>query len=217
MSLTSWITPVRQPVLEEKQVHVWKASLDVSQSQLAVLTDKLSSDELVRANTYRFQGDRGRFVATRGILRTILARYLGAGSGELRFDYSVNGKPELCTDLPRKIRFNVSHCDDRALIAIAQGCDVGVDIERICEDLPVDSIAQMFLAPEEQFELKSVPAQLKCRTFFGCWCRKEAFVKALGCGLLAGLDRFAVSILPGEPPRLRSTRMVRSIAKDGHL
>lgn len=206
MNDSGWLIPLTRPVLEVNQVHVLKASLRASESQLATLVATLSPDELARANAHRFQDDRRRFVVARGMLRTILARYLRAEPQELQFIYCENGKPELAADLHSALRFSVSHSHDRALFAITRDTDVGIDIEKMHADLPVDSIAQMFFSQQEQVSLTLVSDRVKQQSFFACWCRKEAVAKALGGGLLVGLDRFTVSVIPGEPAKLLSSQ-----------
>jgi 4'-phosphopantetheinyl transferase len=206
MNKTGWKHPDARTVLETNEVHVWKASLDASQSQLAVLTTLLSSDERARARTYRFQEHSKRFVVARGLLRMILARYLRTDPEEVQFAFSDTGKPELRPDLRPGIRFNLSHSHDVALLAIARAFDVGVDIERIRADCPVESIVEALFSLQERANFKSVPAHLKNKTFFTCWVRKEALAKALGCGLPVALDQFAVSAISGEPAKLLWTQ-----------
>jgi 4'-phosphopantetheinyl transferase len=57
--------------------------------------------------------------------------------------------------------------------------------------------------PEELDEWLSLPIDRRRRGFFDCWTRKEAFVKALGCGLEVALDTFRVAFRPGETPAVR--------------
>ena len=50
--------------------------------------------------------------------------------------------------------------------------------------------------------LRGIPGAVKEETFFNCWTRKEAYLKAVGEGLAAPLDSFDVTLAPGEPPRM---------------
>ena len=201
MNPIRWIPPPESAVLVANEVHVWKVPLHASPPRLAALRDALSPEEHSRSHTYRFQEDRQRFVVARGSLRTILARYLHANPAELYFAVSQIGKPALHPNLNSRIQFSLSYSGDRAVFALTQRCDVGVDIEQIRAECPVDCVAELFFSDQEQAMFRSVPACLRHRAFFACWCRKEAVLKALGYGLPLGLHRPEVSMAFREPVR----------------
>ena len=191
--------------LGDKEVHVWHASLDLSVSQIQRLGHTLSAEERKRAERYRFPKDRERFIAARGLLRTILGRYLKTEPGRLRFCYNSCGKPELAGETGNgSLRFNVSHAHERALYAVTYGRAVGVDIEYIRPDLVGEKMAERFFSPREVAVLRALPEHMQTRAFFNCWTRKEAYIKARGQGLSIALDRFDVSLTPGAPAALLS-------------
>ena len=72
-------------------VDVWHASL----SALPDLRAVLSPDELDRAARFHFENDSWHFIAARGWLRTVLARYLDTSPADLRFDYGARGAMSL--------------------------------------------------------------------------------------------------------------------------
>ena len=88
--------------------------------------------------------------------------------------------------------------------AIVSGRDVGVDIECVREDFATTEIATRFFAAEEVDAFVRVPESRKAEAFFNGWTRKEAFIKAIGCGLAMSLGRFVVSLDPECEARLIS-------------
>jgi 4'-phosphopantetheinyl transferase len=63
-------------------------------------------------------------------------------------------------------------------------------------------IAARFFSRRENAAYQALDPRDKPIAFFNCWTRKEAFIKALGDGLYHPLDRFDVSLAPGEPARI---------------
>jgi 4'-phosphopantetheinyl transferase len=203
-SVTSPVPPWRSPpetlVLGCDEVHVWRATLDQTPSQIQKFRHSLAADELARAARFYFDRDRGHFIVARGVLRAILGCYLNRAPACLSFCYNSYGKPALAeeSDLDA-ICFNLSHSYGVALYAVTRGRDVGIDIERIRSDLAVAQIAGRFFSRREIAMLQALPAELQGQAFFRCWTRKEAYIKARGEGLSLPLDQFDVSLDPGEP------------------
>ena len=77
------------------EVHVWRTSLNVPASTIWAFEQTLSDDERVKAEKFKFAKDRFHFIISRGVLRTILGRYLQRNPQTLCFAYSHHGKPML--------------------------------------------------------------------------------------------------------------------------
>ncbi len=176
-------------------IDLWTTALAESEAGRWPL---LSADERVRAERFHFARDRVAFVAARGWLRLVLARYLSCGPDRIAFGYGQDGKPHLVPDEGAPdLRFNLSHSGGRAALAVASAREVGIDLERI---RPVsDDLAARFFAPSEVAGLDALPKAQRLGAFFAVWARKEAYVKALGAGLTVRLDGFEVSHAPGAP------------------
>jgi 4'-phosphopantetheinyl transferase len=197
---------------------VWRASLDLPAPRIQALQHDLSEEELQRAERFHFQRHRGRFIAARGLLRTILGRYLKTDPGLLRFRYGPRGKPELGGEAGRSgLCFNISHSHGLALFAVTYGREVGVDVERIRSDLDGEKIAERFFSPREAAALRRLPAEVRQEAFFACWTRKEAYLKAIGEGIALRLDQFDVSVSPGDPATLLSIHGDRAEASHWSL
>jgi 4'-phosphopantetheinyl transferase len=196
-SVLPWRAPPGILVLGDDEVHVWRATLDQTPSQIQSHLHSLAADEHVRAEQFYFERDRQHFIASRGVLRAILSGYLHRTPESLSFCYSSHGKPALAGETDDDaICFNVSHSHGVALFAVTRGREVGIDIEHIRSDLEVAEIAERFFSLREVAMLRMLPTEAQRQAFFRCWTRKEAYIKARGEGLSLPLDQFDVSVEP---------------------
>ncbi len=202
-----WNTAPARLDLRHEDVHVWRVALDSDRRTYENYWTALAPDEKARAERYHFARDRDRFVVARGVLRTILGRYLSLSPQNVRFSYTEYGKPYLPFDLaPSDITFNLTHSHGLAVLAVARARQIGVDLEYVRPDLASESIAERFFARAEVTTLLSQPPLLRTEAFFHCWTRKEAFIKAIGEGLSYPLDQFTVAFTPESPPALLEIR-----------
>jgi 4'-phosphopantetheinyl transferase len=190
-------------VLGNDQIHIWYCALHQEASRCSELIQTLSLDELIRAEKFHFDRDRKNFIVCRGVLRETLGHYLGVEPDQIQFCYGKFGKPALVdtSDMPR-IRFNLSHSKNLAVYAFTRDREIGVDIEHTHHIPEMDQIAEQFFSARENAVFCALPPHKKKEGFFNCWTRKEAFIKAIGGGLSVPLNKFDVSLAPGEPARL---------------
>lgn len=200
---TQWCLPSKTLALSKHEIHVWRASLSLPLSRLKSLWQVLSTDEHQRAERFCFQADRDKFIATRGLLRTILSYYLGIQPGEFRFCYGPGGKP-VCSDFhPDKLCFNLSHSDELALYAVAVDQELGIDLERVRAEVDYIAIARRYFTSQETTALLALPPSDHCQAFFQTWTYKEAYIKAMGGNVFQALTQVEVSLTPGMGTPLR--------------
>lgn len=181
------------------EIQLWIAKLDLPSALIQELGQTLSPEEIRRAERFRFDQHRRRFVAARGILRNLLGRYLGLPAAQLSFSYNPQGKPYLA-GLPSSaiptLFFNLSHSHDLALYAFSKELELGVDLEQIKPQTESLQIASRYFAPGEYATLQALPSEEKMAAFYTFWTLKEAYVKAQGVGLSLAFDQFEVELTP---------------------
>ena len=166
----------------------------------------LSPSETARASRYRFDEDRQRFIAGRVSLRRILAERTSTPAGKLVFDEKEGTKPNLvpAAGMPR-VFFNVSHSGDYAVIAVCDSAEVGIDIEQIRPDCPIDQLARRYYAAAEFEWLRNLPEDKKLQGFYRLWTIKEAVLKCAGFGLSVPTQRVQARFLNDAPPTIICT------------
>ncbi len=182
------------PRLARQDVHVWSCDLSRHESARAALAALLSTDEQNRAARFAFERDRHRFILSHGLLRVILARYVAEEPGHIQFETGPHGKPAVRSrsDTAQPIEFSLSHSGEYAIVAVATGRAVGVDVEVCRPDVDSLKLAQRFFAPGEAHQIAQAQGDGQQRMFYRYWTAKEAYLKGRGVGLSLGLDRFEV-------------------------
>jgi len=202
-----WIKPSASAIASH-EIHVWKFPLEAPHTTVAEAGEVLSPDERQRAARFHFERDARRFKIARARMRSILGSYLEHPPNELCFVYTKHGKPSI-ENPKRDIRFNLSHSGERAVLAVVQGREVGVDIEQIRENVEIDELAERFFSSGEKELLRPLARPHKLRNFFRFWTCKEAFLKAQAVGLTRSLASFTVD-LNAVPPRLSDAEEIHS-------
>jgi 4'-phosphopantetheinyl transferase len=173
------------------QIHLCRVDLTVPVP--ATETATLSTDELQRASRFVFAVDRRRYCATRIALRSLLSAHLHVDPDALILTTDSLGKPRLdqrTFGAGPTCHFNVSHGGEQALIAITDGFEVGVDIEPLRELDDLWPLAEQTFTAMEQAELSGATPDRRPYMFLSGWTRKEACLKAVGCGLTISPNSF---------------------------
>ncbi len=186
------------------EIHVWRIPLDGRDEDPASLHRRLSDEERDRAARFHFDIDRARFIVAHSALRTLLARYFDTGEYRDEFHAGPNGKPALGPGA--LLRFNLAHSKGLALVALATGREIGVDLEAIDARVEIEDVARHFFSPEECRGLLRLSEERRLEAFFHVWSQKEAYLKARGDGVAFGLDHFDVAPDPGQPAALLADR-----------
>jgi 4'-phosphopantetheinyl transferase len=115
--------------------------------------------------------------------RSVLASYLGTDPGGVAIAERPGGKPVLADGRWPDLRFNLSHEEGRAVLAVAAGREVGVDLQAIDPGLPADLLAGRVLSAVELVRYHRAAPADRLAAVLRAWVRTEAVLKATGSGL----------------------------------
>lgn len=175
------------------------ASLHASETALERALDLLPAVERIRYETYTNVVVGRRFAMARATVREVVGSILGMSPASVPLYTGAHGKPILGRGLAHPpLWFSVAHCDDLALVAASRTADVGVDLERVRSIEHWERVAARVLDRAERAQLRRAVEQGEDAgsAFLRHWCRVEAELKAIGCGI-AGLETH----LAGKRPR----------------
>ena len=175
-------------------VHLWYTQSDdlTAPAALDAYLGLLSPDERTRHARFLNERARHEYLITRALCRTVLSRYAAVAPADWRFRANQWGRPEIDCPSPdyADLRFNLSNTRGLVVCAVAQGGEIGVDVELIDRAGSLLEIADRFMAPVEARDIAALPPDAQALRFFTYWTLKEAYIKARGMGLSIPLDKF---------------------------
>ncbi len=197
--------------LEGSGTSVWYTPLSGLRHRMDDWAGTLDQVERDRADRFRFERDRERFIIGHGLLREILGKHLGVAPEQVIMRRGEFGKPYV-PELP--FHFNLSDTKDAVIIAISFEQEIGVDVETMERTVDHSAVSEHYFTEEEVGDISS-SMDPKLR-FLELWTRKEAVLKASGVGIMEDLRALRVNA-DLNTNRITHPDMVRLADPEYHL
>ena len=155
-----WLPAPEYPDLPANELHIWRARLDEPRWSAAESGCPVSRERTDRLKAALFRKD-------------ILERYTGG-------EEEGAGFPRVLKGPASGLRMAMAQCDHLALIAVSRDVrGVGLDLERVRQDIPIEEMAGGFLDVRAQWDLRVTWClQEKAWKFFQFWTSNEACAQA---------------------------------------
>lgn len=183
--------------LHKDEVHFWNIDFDSAPPSMLLLpfSQIFSADEVQYA-AYCVESRKREFLISRFSLRILLTDYFpDVPAQDWKFGTTSLGKPLVIGPIDiSPVQFNVSHSNNRAIIAFSLTKALGVDVEHVRKIKAVQLVSESYFSTEEIVTMTKADPQEVHHVFFNYWTLKESFSKALGEGLSFPLDKVTFNV-----------------------
>ena len=197
-------------IIPQLNIDVWFYALTAD--TIETYWQTLDIEERTQADKFSNSLLKTRYIIAHGRLREVLAGYLNTQAETLIFDKLEHGKPYLL-EYP-ELSFNLSHTGDFMAVAVAENCQIGIDIEVINPRSSFSALVKRCFSEREARYWQALSESEQICQFYQFWTRKEAFVKATGLGISLGLKDCELDIC--NPERFYSVPSVCGLANQWH-
>jgi len=173
-----------------------EASLEKDLVRLA--SDVLSKDEILRAERFKFESDRNRFILAHALCRVMLSSQGEHEPIMWEFDREIHGRPYV-TNSQLPLDFNLSHTRGMVGCAISTLGRVGFDLENCKRSVDYVRLAEKKFSSCESEDVLSLAGKQKNTQFFRYWTLKESYIKLTGKGLREALNSFSFDLATTQP------------------
>ncbi len=163
-----------------------------SSYRLDQMLELLNDDERSRSARFRHDQDRRTFITAHALTRLGLSRHHpDISPTEWTFEEGPWGRPEPTNPGIGDLQANLSHTRDMAAVVVADGIEIGVDVEYVTpEDWIYETIDTVF-STDECTSLLRLDEEARRERFFLYWTLKESYIKARGMGVSLPLTQIS--------------------------
>jgi len=159
-------------------VHLWDIALNHNLQTDAQAKLILSASEWTRVEKLHNPSDSKNYALCYLAVRRIISAYIGVPAEKLQILRTEFDKPYVASKQNNQdIRFSLSHTDNRALLAMSSGFDIGVDLELRNRAINVTGIAKRYFGTQTQHYLQALSGSAKKLAFLQYWTYFEAYKK----------------------------------------
>jgi 4'-phosphopantetheinyl transferase len=172
--------------LKQGELVVLFRSAVASENASQLARPALSVAEAHRYNAFKSRSAAAQFLQGRGLMRDMLASYLGTAPDQIEISCQEHVKPVgNCSAADLAVpQFNLSHSGDWIVLGAHRDRHLGIDIE--CagrhEIDTLSTMADLFSQNERAHLASCLDYSTKAGLFFRLWRCKEAIMKATGRG-----------------------------------
>ncbi|MFI6344266.1 4'-phosphopantetheinyl transferase family protein [Streptomyces sp. NPDC050560] len=159
-------------------------------------TRLLTAEERAGLTRRRTPGAARRYLGARLLCRYALTARTGRPLDGWRFTRGVHGRPEP-EPAADGVRFNLSHCEGLIVCVVTRGRGCGVDVGPTPATGALKDRLAALLGPAERARLDAAAPGARAELAAELWALKEAYLKALGTGLMRGPGSFGFVPRPG--------------------
>lgn len=167
----------------------------MSQEVARKCTELLSGEEQSRLKCFRSEQSRREYLVAHALVRTALSQVHPVAPEDWRFLTNSYGKPRVDPDCG--VRFNLSHSRQLVACLIANGMEVGTDVEARDRATEILGIGEKVFSPAELAQLDELGSIEALDRALSLWTLKEAYIKARGMGLSLPLKNISI-VFGGE-------------------
>ncbi|SUN23631.1 4'-phosphopantetheinyl transferase family protein [Streptococcus agalactiae] len=162
------------------------------------LLSYIKSEEIMEANKYYFSKDRTNYIVSRGIVNCFYKTLENKKINDIEWKRSDNNKPKI--DNSYGITFNISHTGGCVFVGFSKG-EIGVDVEKINHKFKYGELLNNVFTDREIKFIGEDAAE-----FYTFWVVKEAYLKAIGYGLIRNPKEVEITNISDELIKIRDEK-----------